>query len=65
MPNSVETFDEKKKRQSARNLALVEFAVVFLSEVGWNLVRKTGQSLVDSFGIALVTALLLYAVHRN
>jgi hypothetical protein len=54
-----------EKRQSALKLALVEFAVVFVSEVGWSLVRKTGQSMIDDFGIALCTAILLFAFHNK
>ncbi len=54
-----------EKRQSALKLALVEFAVVFVSEVGWSLVRKTGQSMIDDFGIALFTAILLFAFHSK
>ena len=54
-----------EKRQSALKLAFVEFAVVFLSEVGWSLVRKTGQSMIDAFGIALITAILLFAFHSS
>jgi len=50
-----------EKRQSALKLAFVEFAVVFVSEVGWSLVRKSGQSMIDAFGIALLTAILLFA----
>jgi hypothetical protein len=65
MANPVEKFAEKKKRQPAFTLALIEFAVMFLSEIGWNLVRKTGQSMLDSFGIALLTAIFLYAFHRE
>jgi hypothetical protein len=52
-------------RQSALKLAFVEFAVVFVSELGWSLVRKTGQSLIDAFGIALLTAILLFAFHSK
>jgi hypothetical protein len=62
MANPVEKFAEKKKRQPAFTLALIEFAVMFLSEIGWNLVRKTGQSMLDS---SLLTAIFLYAFHRE
>lgn len=65
MTDPVERFDEKKSRQSAIKLALVEFAVVFVSEVGWNLVRKTGQSTLDAFGIALLTAFFMFAFHSK
>jgi len=64
MANSVEG-SVKEKRQSALKLALIEFTVVFVSEVGGNLFRNTGQSTVDSFGIALVTAILLFAFHSK
>lgn len=56
LANSVED-SLKEKRQSALKLAVIEFAVVFVSEVGWNLVRKTGQSTIDAFGIALLTVI--------
>jgi hypothetical protein len=65
MTDPVEKFDEKAKGQSALKLALIEFAVVFVSEVGWNLVRKTGQSTIDAFGIALLTAVFLFAFHSK
>ena len=64
MANSLEG-SVKEKRQSALKLALVEFAVVFVSEVGWSLVRKTGQSTIDAFGIALLTAILLFGFHNR
>ena len=64
MGNSLEG-SIKEKRQSALKLALIEFAVVFVSEVGWNLVRKTGPSTMDAFGIALITAILLFAFHSK
>ena len=54
-----------KEKQSPLKLALIEFAVVFVSEVGWNRLRKTGQSTIDAFGIALITAILLFAVHSR
>ncbi len=54
-----------EKRQSALKLAFVEFAVVFASELGWSLVRKTGQSMIDAIGIALLTALVLFAFHSK
>lgn len=65
MSNSVERFSEREKGQSALKLAIIEFAVVFVSEVVWNQVRKTGQSLIDAFGIAVLTAILLFAFHRR
>lgn len=54
-----------EKQQSALELAIVEFAVVFGSEADWTLLRKTGQSVIDSFGIALMTAILLFAFHNR
>lgn len=54
-----------EKQQSALKLAFVEFTVVFVSEVGWSLVRKTGQSMIDAFGIALLTAIFLFAFHSR
>jgi len=64
MVNSLEG-SVKEKRQSALKLALIEFAVVFAAEVGWNLFRKTGQRAIDAFGIALVTAILLFGFHSK
>lgn len=55
----------ERERQSALRLALIEFAVVFVSEAGWNLSRKTGHSRFDAFGIALLTAVFLYAFHKK
>jgi hypothetical protein len=43
---------------------LIEFFVVLASEVGWNFLRKTGQSVLDSFGIALLTAVIFYCVQK-
>ena len=63
-PNSVEG-PLKEKRQSALKLALIEFAVVFVSEVDRNLLRKTGQSALDAFGIALLAATFLNAFHKR
>jgi len=63
MANSLE--GSVKEKQSPLKLALIEFAVVLVSEVGWNLLRKTGQSTIDAFGIALITAILLFAVHSR
>jgi hypothetical protein len=42
----------------------IEFAIVFASEVGWNFFRKTGQSVLDSFAIALITAVIFYCVQQ-
>jgi Mn2+/Fe2+ NRAMP family transporter len=46
-------------------MALIEFASVFASEVVWIFFRKTGQSVFDAFGIALITALFLYFVQHD
>jgi len=50
----------KQVRRSASWTALVEFLIVFVSEICWNFFRKTGQSVFDSFGIAAITAVFLY-----
>ena len=50
---------------SALKLALIEFAVVFASEIGWDLIRKTGQSTIDALGIALLTAIFLFIFHNR
>jgi len=55
----------KEKQESALKLALLEFVVVFVTAVCWNLVRKTGESAIDAFGIAVLTAVLLYAFHSK
>jgi hypothetical protein len=54
-----------EKRQSALKTALLEFVVVFVTASVWNLVRKTGESVVDAFFIAVITAVFLYALHRE
>jgi hypothetical protein len=55
----------KKSRQSAHRIAILEFVTVFVSALCWNFFRKTGESIFDSFGIAAVTALLLYVFERE
>jgi hypothetical protein len=47
----------------AFRLALGEFALMFVVEVVWNYFRKNGVSVVDAFGVALITAVFLYCVH--
>jgi hypothetical protein len=54
-----------KSRLSPFQIALVEFFIVFLSGLLWNLLRKTGESIVDSFGVAVVTAVFFYFVERE
>ena len=55
----------KEKTQGALKLACLEFVVVFLSELGWGLFRKGAPSVLDAFGIALLTALLLLIFHAS
>jgi hypothetical protein len=52
------------QRPALRN-ALIEFVVVFVSELCWNFFRKTGGSTLDFFGIAVITAILLYFIERE
>jgi hypothetical protein len=52
-------------RRSASRTALIEFLIVFVSEICWNFFRKTGQSIFDSFGIAAITAVFLYVWMRE
>jgi hypothetical protein len=52
-------------RRSPFQIALVEFAIIFVSALCWNFVRKTGESVLDSFGVAVVTAVLLYFWERE
>ena len=52
-------------KRSPLKIALIEFGIVFGSELVWNLVRKNGLSLVDAFGIAALTALLTYGLVRD
>jgi hypothetical protein len=54
-----------KTRQSAIRATFVEFVVVLITSVIWNYVRKTGESVLDAFGIALLTAVLFYAFYRE
>jgi len=49
-----------KDKRPAWQSALIEFLVVFVVAVCWNLVRKTDESFVDALGIATLTAVLLY-----
>ena len=55
----------KHVRRSALRIALIEFLIVFISALCWNVVRKTGESILDSFGIAVVTAVFLYILERE
>jgi hypothetical protein len=54
-----------KVRRSAFQIALIEFVMVFASALCWNLVRKTGESVLDAFGVAVLTAVFLYIVERQ
>jgi hypothetical protein len=56
---------ELRARRSALRNALIEFVAVFVSELCWNFFRKTGGSTFDFFGIAAVTAILLYFFERE
>ena len=55
----------KVKQHSALKVAVVEFTVIFVSEVSWSLIRKTGLSIIDAFGIALLTASVLFVFHHR
>jgi len=54
-----------ESQRSALKTAVSEFLVVLVAAICWNFVRKTGESLIDAFGVAVVTAFLLYLVHRG
>ena len=62
---SERTEDGEKVRRSAFQIALIEFVIVFGSAVCWNLVRKTEESVFDSFAIAVITAVFLYFWERE
>jgi hypothetical protein len=57
--------ERTKARRSALQIGLIEFVIVFASALCWNLVRKTGESVLDSFGVAVITAVFLYIVERQ
>jgi hypothetical protein len=52
-------------QRSALKTAVSEFLVVFVAAICWIFVRKTGESVLDAFGVAVVTAFFLYIVHRS
>jgi len=54
-----------ERTKSAIKVSSIEFAVVFGAELGWNFVAKGGQSVLDSFGIALLTAIGLFLFVNN
>ena len=60
MTSSENTEDNLGNKRPAWKTTLIEFAVIFVVSVCWNLGRKTGESIVDAFGIAAITAILLY-----
>jgi hypothetical protein len=55
----------KENQRSALKIALVEFVAVFVAAVGWNLFRKTGESVLDAFGVAVIAAVFLYIFHHE
>jgi len=55
----------KEKHQSALKTAFLEFLVVFVTAIVWGLFRRTGESVIDSFFIAVIAAALLYASHTE
>lgn len=55
----------EKAKQIAK-LVLLEFVIILAAEIGWNFFRKTGQSLIDSIAIALLTAIgLVIFIHKR
>jgi len=57
--------NENEKPNIALKTALIEFAFVFLSAFCWNHFRKRGESLVDTAGVAALTAFFLFLFHRT
>jgi hypothetical protein len=57
--------DNTKRRLSAFQAALIEFVLVFVGAFCWNHFRKIGESLMDTLGVAALTAILLYVFHRS
>ena len=52
-------------KRSPPKIALIEFCIVLGSELVWSLVRKNGPTVVDAIGIAMITAVLTYALARG
>jgi hypothetical protein len=57
--------NDNTKRRSALKTALIEFALVFVIAFCWNHFRKTSESLVDTAGVAALTAFFLFLFHRS
>jgi hypothetical protein len=41
----------------------LEFVLVLVTSIIWNFLRKTGESVLDAFGIAVLTAVFFYAFY--
>ncbi|HEY3928458.1 MAG TPA: hypothetical protein VGL89_08795 [Candidatus Koribacter sp.] len=54
-----------EKTRSGFKIAFIEFAVIFFAEEGVSLLRKNGQTLIDSLGIALLSAVILSFIQRE
>jgi hypothetical protein len=54
-----------EKTKSAIKVISIEFTVIFGVELGWNFVAKRSQSVLDSFGISLLTAIGLFLFVNN
>lgn len=52
-----------KTKQSAIRATLLEFVLVLVTSIIWNFLRKTGESVLDAFGIAVLTAVFFYAFY--
>jgi hypothetical protein len=52
-------------KHSPLRLALGEFCIMFVVTVGWNLVRKSGEGVLDAFGVSAITAILIYFFTRQ
>jgi len=50
----------ENNKRAALKLALIDFVSMFLVSIVWNYIRKNGMSVFDEFGIAGVTAILVY-----
>jgi hypothetical protein len=48
-------------KRSALKLALTDFFLMFFISIVWNYFRKNGVSVIDEFGVAAITAILVYA----
>ena len=65
MNGIIEGHGDKKVHRSAFQVALIEFLIIFVCALGWNFLRKTGQSVIDLLGEAAITAGLLYFWERD